>query len=152
METQVQNMFDKGVIRPRNFPWSAPAILVPKKSPESIPKYRFCVDFRAPNAVTKFDTYPLPFFEKATASLHGFRYFTTTDCQSGFCQVPIKDVHRERTGFTVPSAHYEFNRLQFGLSNSPSKFQRRMDIVLRNLIGTQVFIFIDDLIIFLRHS
>jgi hypothetical protein len=82
MQTQVQNMLDKGVIRPSNSPWSAPAILVPKKSQDSTPKYRFCVDFRALNSVTKYDTYPLPVFEEATASLHGSRYFTTLDWPS----------------------------------------------------------------------
>ena len=147
MQTQVENMLDKGVIRPSNSPWSAPAILVPKNSADDTPKYRFCVDFRALNSVTKFYTYPIPVFEEATAS-HGFRYFTTLDCQSGFWQVPIKQEHRERTGFTVPSGHYEFTRLPFGLSNSPSNLQRLMDIVLRNLIGMYCWIFIDDLIVF----
>jgi len=108
MQTQAENMLDKGVIRPSNSPWSAPTILVPKKSADGTPKYRFYVDFRTLNSVTKFDTYPIPVFEEATASLHGSRYFTTLDCQSGFWQVPIREEHRERTGFTVPSGHYEF--------------------------------------------
>jgi len=58
MEQQVQKMLQKGVIRPSASPWSAPAILVPKKSEDGKPKFRFCVDFRALNAVTKFDSYP----------------------------------------------------------------------------------------------
>ena len=108
------------------------------------PKYRFCVDFRALNSVTKFDTYSIPVFQDATVSLHGSRYFTTLDCQCGFWQVPIKEEHRERTEFTVPSGLYEFTRLPFGLSNSPSNFHRLMDIVLRNFIGTHCWIFIGD--------
>jgi len=144
----MEKMLDKGVIRSSNSPWLAPAILVPKKSPDGTPKYRFCVDFRALNSVTKFDSYPLPVFEEATASLHGSKYFTALDCLSGFWQVPIKEEHRERTGFTVPSGHYEFNRLPFGLYNSPSNFQRLMDVVLKNLLGTQCLIFLDDLIVF----
>jgi len=71
MQTQVENMLDKGAIRPSNSPWSAPAILVAKKSANGTPKYRFCVDFKALNSVTKIDTYPIPVFEEATASLHG---------------------------------------------------------------------------------
>jgi len=124
MQTQVLIMLEKGVIRPSKSPWSVPAILVPKKSADGTPKYRFCVDFRALNSVTKFDTYPIPVFEEATASLHGSRNFATLDYQSGFWQVSITEEHRERTGFTVPSGHYEFTRLQFGLSNSPSNFKR----------------------------
>jgi len=93
----------------------SPAILAPKKSPDGKPKFRFCVDFRALNAVTKFDPYPLPKFEQRTSVLHGSKYFSVLDCYSGFWQVPIKEQHKERTGFTVQFGHYEFNRLPFGL-------------------------------------
>ena len=148
MQSQVQKMLDKGVIRPSNSPWSAPALLVPKKSADGKPKYRFCVDFRALNAVTKFDSYPLPVIDETTAGLHGSKYFTVLDCFSGFWQVNIKEEHRERTGFTVPSGHYEFNRLPFGMSNSPANFQRLMDTVLKNLVGTECFVYIDDIVIF----
>jgi hypothetical protein len=54
MENQVKDMLKKGVIRESSSPWSAPVILEPKKSSDGRPKYRFCVDFRALNAVTKF--------------------------------------------------------------------------------------------------
>jgi hypothetical protein len=148
MQTQVENMLDKGIIRPRKSPWSAPAILVPKKSADGTHKFRFCVDFRALNSVTKYDTYPISVFDEATACLHGSKYFTILDCQSGFWQVPIKKEHRERRRFTVPSGHYEFTRLPFRLSNSPSIFQRLMNIVLRNLIGTYCWVLIDDSILF----
>jgi len=45
----------------------------------------------------------------------------------------IKEEHRERTGFTVPSGHYEFNRLPFGLSNSPSNPLPGQQIPLRSI-------------------
>jgi len=47
----------------------------------------------------------------------------------------IKEKHKELTGFTVSSGHYEFNRLPFGLPNSPANFQRLMDTVLKNLVS-----------------
>jgi hypothetical protein len=62
MQAQVEKMLEKGVIRESSSPWSASAILVPKKSVDGKPKYRFCVDFRALNSVAKFDSYPLPVF------------------------------------------------------------------------------------------
>jgi hypothetical protein len=52
MEGQIQNMLRKGVIEESTSPWSSPVILVPKKSKDGKPKYRFCVDFRALRAVT----------------------------------------------------------------------------------------------------
>jgi len=152
MKAQVENMLAKGVIRESSSPWSAPAILVPKKGPDGRPKYRFCVDFRGVNAATKFDPYPLPWFEQTTSILHGSKYFSILDCYSGFWQVPIKEQHKKRTGFTVPFGHYEFNRLPFGRSNSPSNFQKLMGVVLRNLIGVQCYVFIDDSIIFSKSA
>jgi hypothetical protein len=75
--------------------------------------------------------------------LYGSKYFSVLDCYSGFRQMNIKEEHKELTGFTVPSGHYEFNRLPFGLSKSPSNFQRLMDTVLKNLIGVECWIFVD---------
>jgi len=60
----------------------------------------------------------------------------------------IREEHKELTGFTVPSGHYEFNRLPFGLSNIPTNFQRLLDTVLKNLVGTDCFVFKDDIILF----
>jgi len=123
--------------------------LVPKKKgPDGKPQYRFWVDFRALNSVTRFDPYPLPLLEEATSALYGSKYFTVLDCYRGFWQMGIREEQKKLTGFTVPSGYYEFNRLPFGLSNSPANFQRLMDTVLKNLVGTDYFVFIDDIILF----
>jgi hypothetical protein len=66
--------------------------------------------------------------------------------------VGIKEEHKELTGFTVPSGHYEFNRLPFGLSDSPASFQRLMDMVLKHLVGTECRIFLDDVIVYSKSA
>jgi hypothetical protein len=147
-ESQVKNILNKGVIRKSQSPWSAPAILVPKKSLVAKPKYRFCVDFRALNAVAKFGSYPLPHVEESIASLFGDKCFSVLDFYSGFWQVNIAEQYKELTGFTVLSGHYKFNRLPFGLSNSPAKFQKLMDVVLQDLVGTDCCIYLDDLLVY----
>ena len=70
------------------------------------------------------------------------------DCYSGFWQINVSEEHKELTGFTVPPGHYEFNCLQFGLSNSPANYQRLMDVVLKDLVGTYCCIYLDDLTLF----
>lgn len=96
MKAQVENMLRYGMS-----PWSAPAILVPKRSPHGKPKFIFCVDFRALNSVTKLDSYPFPVFEETTANIFGSRYFSVLDCYSGLWQVSIKEQQRERTALTA---------------------------------------------------
>jgi len=108
------------------------------------------VDFRALNSVTKFDSYPPPVFEETTSTFYGSKYFAVLDCYSGFWQVSIKEEHRERTAFTVPSGHYKFNWLPFGLWNSTSNFQRLMDTVLRSLVGSECWVFVDVVVVFSR--
>ena len=137
MKSKVKKML-QGVIRESDSLWSAPAILVPKKSLDGKTKYRFCVDFRALNTVTKFNPYTLPAMDAARSTLFGSKYFSVLDCFSGFLQVNIKEAHRERTAFSVPSWHYEFTRLPFGLANSPANFQRLMDTVLKNLVAQSI--------------
>jgi hypothetical protein len=141
-------MLEKGVIEESSFPWPAPAILVPKKSLDGRLKYLFCVDFCALNAVTQFDTYPLALIEQASSALHGSKYFSTIDLYSGFWQVKIAEEDKMKMAFSTPSGHYQFQKLPYGLSNSPASFQRLMEVVLRNLTGELCYVFIDDFLVF----
>jgi hypothetical protein len=52
LRCQLDEMLDKGVINPCASPWAAPVILVPNKSPDGTPTYRFCTDFPGLNSVT----------------------------------------------------------------------------------------------------
>jgi len=143
MNRQVQKMLDKRVICPSHSPWSLPVVLVVKKSENGVPKYRFCVDFRSLKAVIKYDSYSLPRFEETTSNLSGSKFFSLLDCYSGFWQININEPHREKTAFSVPSLrHYQFIRLPYGLSNSPASFQRLMDLVLKNLTGTEFWVLV----------
>jgi hypothetical protein len=149
MNRQVQKMLDKGVISPSHSPWTSPLDLVPRMSAKGVPKYRFCFDFRALKALSKYDSYPLPRFEETTSTLSGSKYFTVLDCFSGFWQINIHEPHREKTAFSVPSlGHYQFSRLPYGLSNGPASFQRLMDYVLKNVTGTEGWTKMDDIVIY----
>jgi hypothetical protein len=104
------------------------------------------------NSVTKFEAHPLPRIDETTSTLYGSRYFTVLDWYSGFWQVGIKEEHKELTVFTVPSGHYEFNRVPFGLANSPARFQRLMDTVLKTVVGTECYIFLHDVMVYSKSA
>jgi len=71
------------------------------------------------------------------------------DMKSGYHQIEVEEQHKERTAFTVGSlGFYEFNKMPFGLSNSPATYQRIMQEILGDLNIKICLIYLDDLIIF----
>ena len=68
---------------------------------------------------------------------------------SGYNQLVIEEEYKCRTAFTVGHlGFYEYNRMPFGLTNSPATYQRLMEECLGDLHTRICFIYLDDLIIF----
>jgi hypothetical protein len=55
LKTQLQDLLEKGFIRPTSSPWGCPAIFIKKKDQT----LRMCVDYRPLNEVTIKNKYPL---------------------------------------------------------------------------------------------
>ena len=91
----LDEMLKTGVIEPSNSPWSSPVCLV-KKRDET---YRFCIDYRRVNDVTKKDAHPLPDIKDALDSLKGARYYATVDLLNGYWQLPMTERAKERSAF-----------------------------------------------------
>ena len=87
---------------------------------------RFCVDHCKLNAVTKMDAYPLPRVEDALDTLSRARHFMTLDLASGYWQVKMSTESAEKTAFSIPGGHYEFDDILFGSCSAPATFQRLM--------------------------
>lgn len=147
MNKLIQDQLDRGIIVPSKSPYAAPVIIVPKKTTDGTPKYRFCVDFRSLNLVTTPDVYPLPNINETIDMLGNAKYFTTIDLASGFHQVRMDPDSEEKTAFNVPGGHYQYKRLPMGLINSPATFQRLMDNVLMGLKDELCLVYLDDIII-----
>lgn len=148
VEEHLADMLNSGVIEPSTSPWSAPVVLVRKKTTDGSLKYRFCTDFRALNEVTKVDTYPLPLINETLENLGRSRYFTTLDLHSGYHQIPIAKEDQEKTGFTTVGGHFEYKRMAFGLSGAPATFQRLMDNLLAKIKGTECLVYLDDVVVY----
>ena len=139
----IDEIQQSGVMQPSASAWASPIVIVPKKDGTS----RFCVDFRRVNAVTKKDVYPLPRIDDILDTLGGAQYFSTLDLSSGYWQIELDPVTRDKTAFTSHYGLYEFIRMPFGLCNAPATFQRLMQVVLRGIEGKFCFVYIDDILV-----
>jgi hypothetical protein len=61
----------------------------------------------------------------------------------------VAETDRDKTTFTTSLGSFRFRKMAFGLCNGPSTFQRLMDIILKELRGTECWVLFDDVIIFL---
>ncbi|GFV14198.1 retrovirus-related Pol polyprotein from transposon opus [Trichonephila clavipes] len=137
-------MLDEGIVQPSESPWSSPVVLVRKKDGS----WRFCVDYRKLNIVTKKDVYPLPRIDDTLDCLKGANFFSSMDLRSGYWQIEIDEADREQTAFITPEGLYEFKVMPFGLCNAPAIFERMMDNLLRHFKWTMCLCYLDDIIVF----
>ena len=94
------------------------------------------------------DSYPLPNIKDILDSLGSVRYSSVFDLATGFHHIKIDLKNSYKTAFSTPHGYYEFDRIHFGLKTAPATFQRLMDITLTGLIGTELFVYLDDIVIF----
>mgnify|MGYP000081323950 FL=1 len=149
MVEEVRHQFDQlrscGIIRIAKSPWSSPVVLVRKKNG----KLRICVDYRTLNNKTVKGAYALSRIEEIFDSLNG--YFSSIDMKSLYHQIEVEESHKEHTSFTVGAlGFWEYNKVPFGLSNSPATYQRVVEECLGDLNMKICVVYIDDLIIFSR--
>ncbi|TYK28809.1 ty3-gypsy retrotransposon protein [Cucumis melo var. makuwa] len=144
LKVQLQEMLDKGFIRPSVPPWGAPVLFVKKKDGSM----RLWIDYRELNKVTVKNRYPLPRIEDLFDQLQGATMFSKIDLRSGYHQLRIKDGDVPKTTFRSRYGHYEFIVMSFGLTNAPAVFMDLMNRVFRQFLDTFVIVFIDDILIY----
>ena len=135
-----------GIIQESESPWSAPIVLAAKADGTT----RVCVDYRALNRVTKKDAYPIPRIDESFSLFHGARFFTILDLLSGYWQIMMDRLSREKTAFSTRYGHFEWLVLPFGVSNGPGGFQKRINRLLAQFIDVFVIVYMDDILIFSR--
>src|SRR5208283_4004525 len=143
---QIEEWLRDGVIVPTKSPWSSPVHFVDKKGG----KKRLVTDYRALNAISKFDAYPMMRIDDALDALGNANFHSSLDLKSGYLQLPVAENSKEKTAIATIMGSFQFQRLPFGLSNAPSHFQRVMNNLFADLMYIKVIVYIDDIIIFTR--
>jgi hypothetical protein len=146
IKEEIKKMIKIRRIRESRSPWASPVTLAKKKTGN----YRFCIDYRKLNKVTKTDAYPLPRIDELLERYQTAKWFTSLDLAAGFHQVEMAEEDKEKTAFICSEGLYEFNVMPFGLKNAPGTFQRLMDEVLREYRGEFAEVYVDDIMIYSR--
>jgi hypothetical protein len=148
LKKQLQELLDKGFIRPSTSPWGCPALFVKKKD-ESL---RMCVDYRPLNAVTIKNKYPLPRIDVLFDQLVRAKVFSKIDLRSSYHQIKIRASDIPKTTFSTRYGLYEFLVMSFGLTNAPAYFMYLMNSVFMRELDKFVVVFIDDILVYSKNE
>jgi hypothetical protein len=148
LKEQLQELLDKGFIRPSISQWGALVLFVRKKDG----LMRVCIDYRELNKVTIKNRYPLPRIDDLLDQLQGARVFSKVDLRSGYHQVRVKEEDIPKTAFRTRYGHYEFLVMSFGLTNALAVFMDTMNRVFHDYLDQFTIVFIDDILVYSRTS
>ena len=140
----LNDMLETGVIEPSKSSWASTVYLVRKKDGT----FRFCIDYRRVNAVSKKDACPIPDIQHALDNLRGAKYFAAFDLLSRYWQLGLTERTKERSAFSTRRGLFQFTRMPFGLYGGTGSFCRLMLIVLRDLLWEICLCYLDDIIIY----
>ncbi|GJZ03052.1 putative reverse transcriptase domain-containing protein [Tanacetum coccineum] len=116
LSEQLQELSDKGFIRPSSSPWGAPILFVKKKDGS----FRMCIDYRELNKLTVKNRYPLSRIDDLFDQLQGSSIYSKIDLRSGYHQLRVREQDIPKMAFRTRYGHYEFQVMPFGLTNAPA--------------------------------
>ncbi|GJZ02009.1 putative reverse transcriptase domain-containing protein [Tanacetum coccineum] len=144
LSEQLQELSDKGFIRPSSSPWGAPILFVKKKDGS----FRMFIDYHELNKLTVKNRYPLPRIDNLFDQLQGSSIYSKIDLRSGYHQLRVREQDIPKTAFQTRYGHYEFQVMPFGLTNAPAVFMDLMNRVCKPYLDKFVIVFIDDILIY----
>jgi hypothetical protein len=116
LNTQLQELIDKGCIHPSSSLWGCLALFVKKKDGS----IRLYVDYRPLNAVTIKTKYPLPRIDVLFDQLARAKVFSKIDLRTGYHQIKIRPCDIPKIAFSTRYGLYEYLVMSFGLTNAPA--------------------------------
>ncbi|GJS87938.1 putative reverse transcriptase domain-containing protein [Tanacetum coccineum] len=144
LSDQLQELSDKGFIRPSSSPWGALVLFVKKKDGS----FQMCIDYRELNKLTVKNRYPLPRIDDLFDQFKGLSDYSKINLRSGYHKLRVRKEDVPKTTFRTRYGHYEFQVMSFGLTNVPTIFMDLMNRVCKPYWDKFMIVFIDDILIY----
>jgi hypothetical protein len=142
---QIQEMLQKGHIRPSSSPCGSPIVLVQKKDET----WLLCIDLRELKKITVRNRYLIPQIDDLIYQLKGANFFNKIELKYSYHQGPIESTDVWKTTFKSKEGLFEWLVMPFGRTNAPTHFMRLMDDVLRPFTNSFLVVYLDDILIFI---
>ncbi|GJT79561.1 putative reverse transcriptase domain-containing protein [Tanacetum coccineum] len=144
LSTSVQELYDRGFIRPSSSPWGAPILFVKKKDGS----FQMCINYHELNKLTVKNRYLLPRIDDLFDQLQVNSRTKDPTWRSGYHQLRVREEDITKTAFRTRYGHYEFQVMLFGLTNTPAVFMYLVNRVCKPYLDRFVIVFIDDILIY----
>nr|GEV30263.1 putative reverse transcriptase domain-containing protein [Tanacetum cinerariifolium] len=144
LSDQLQELADRGFIRPSTSRWGAHVLFVKKKDGS----FKMCIDYQELNKLTIKNRYPLPRIDDLFDQLQGSSIYSKNDLRPGYHQLRVRDEDIPKTAFRTRYEHYKFQVMPFGLTNAPTVFMDLMQRMCKPYLDKFVIVFIDDILIY----
>ena len=150
VEKQVNELLDAGLMESaEQSPYSIPYYCIRKKGSD---KLRLILDLRRSNAVCETKLFPLPTIDSIVQEIAGSdnKWFSGSDCYSGFYQIPLKESLRNLTTIQTPitNKRVRYAVAPFGFQVSIQSFLLVLNRVLRKHLHRGIACYVDDLSIY----
>jgi predicted aspartyl protease len=145
IDSEVDKLLNAGLIVPTNSTWASNIVLVKRKgTPNSPPRMRITVDYRAVNSCLHRLVYPMPSTKLIFDCLQGHSHFTTLDFSNAYLSVKLDPETSHITAFVTRRGMFKWLRLCAGISSGTAVFNQLAQSLFSEWLWSEVLTFLDD--------
>ena len=106
-----------------------------------------CIDYTDLNKHCPKDPFGLPHIDEVIDSTASCKLLCFLDCYSGYQQIALKEEDQIKMSFIMPFGAYCYTTMSFGLKNTGATYQRAIQHCLKDQIGKNIKVYVDDVVV-----